>query len=96
MQTVGYLNVESEAYAASLRFELKKKGLTLAEIAGKVGVSTSLVSKTLKKQRKNADVQRFVAAALGVPEEQLWRLEFRDALISTEYVRKEGDLRKAS
>ena len=96
MQTVGCLNVESEAYAASLRFELKKKGLTLADIAGKVGVSTSLVSKTLKKQRKNADVQRFVAAALGVPGEQLWHLEFRDALVSTGCRRKEGEQRKVS
>lgn len=96
MQTVGYSNVESEAYAASLRFELKKKGLTLADIAGKVGVSTSLVSKTLKKQRKNADVQHFVADALGVPLEQLWHLEFRDALVSKGRRRKEGDPLKAS
>lgn len=88
--------MNSESYAASLRFELKKKGLTLVDIAGEVGVSTSLVSKTLKKQRKNSDVQRFVAAALGVSVEQLWHLEFRDALISTEQVRKDSDLRKAS
>ena len=96
MQTLGCSYMESETYAASLRFELKKKGLTLAKIASKVGVSTSLVSKTLKKQRKNADVQRFVAAALEVPLEQLWHLEFRDALVSTDCRRKEGDLRKAS
>lgn len=96
MQTVGCFDVDSEAYATSLRFELKKKGLTLADIAGQVGVSTSLVSKTLKKQRKNADVQHFVADALGVPLEQLWHLQFRDALVSTDPSRKEGDQRKAS
>ncbi|WP_461428497.1 helix-turn-helix domain-containing protein [Gymnodinialimonas sp.] len=88
--------MDSESYAASLRFELKKKSLTLADIAGQVGVSTSLVSKTLKKQRKNADVQHFVADTLGVPVEQLWHLEFRDALVSIDCERKEGDPRKAS
>jgi|GEM_PF-5890309 len=96
MNVVGCCNVDSEAYAASLRFELQKKGLTLAGIARELGVSTSLVSKTLKKQRKNADVQCYVAAALEVQVEQLWHLEFRDTLIATGHRRKEGHLCKAS
>ena len=82
--------MDSEAYAASLQFELKKNGFTLVDIAGQVGVSTSLVSKTLKRQRKNDAVQHFVASALGVPVEQLWHLKFRDALTATSLSDQKG------
>jgi len=92
MLTTG-AKMDSEAYAACLRFELNKRGLTLVGIADEVGVSASLVSKTLKKQRKNAEVQQFIATSLGVPAEQLWQLEFRDGLVSTTPRGKEGQPR---
>lgn len=86
----------SEAYATNLRFELKKNGYTLARVARDVGVSKSLVSKILKRQRKNENVERFLASVLGVKAEQIWDLEFRDALVSTGCRRKEGEQRKVS
>jgi lambda repressor-like predicted transcriptional regulator len=88
--------MRTEIYATNLRFELKKNGYTLARVARNVGVSKSLVSKILKRQRKNKDVELFLASVLGVKAEHLWHLEFRDALVSTDCERKEGDRQKAS
>lgn len=92
----GVATMQSDGYAANLSFELRKRGLTLAMIADEVGCSKSFVSKILKQQRKNEEVELFVAEALGIPVDQLWQLEFRDSLVSTCLERKEGDLQNMS
>ncbi len=88
--------MHSDGYAANLRFELRKQGLTLARIASEVGCSKSFVSKILKQQRKNEEVELFVAEALGIQVGQLWQLEFRDSLVSTCLEPREGDLQNMS
>lgn len=88
--------MDAEAYATHLRCELKNKGYSLALIAEEVGVSTSLVSKTLKRQRKSELVEARVASVLGVPALHLWNLNFRDTLFPLEAGCKGDHQRKAS
>lgn len=88
--------MDAGIYASYLRCELKNRGVSLALIAEEVGVSTSLVGKTLKRQRNNKEIQEYVAAKLGVEPPQLWSLNFRGTLESIEVEEDGGDQRKAS
>lgn len=84
-------------YASYLRCELKNKGSSLALIAEHVGVSTSLVGKTLKRQRKNKKIQEHVAAILGVDPSLLWNLKFQGTLEPIKKIEEGGgDPRKSS
>ncbi|MEP2474952.1 MAG: helix-turn-helix domain-containing protein [Paracoccaceae bacterium] len=88
--------MDAGIYASYLRCELKNRGVSLALIAEEVGVSTSLVGKTLKRQRNNKEIQEYVAAKLGVEPPQLWSLNFRGTLESIEVEEDGGDQGKAS
>lgn len=88
--------MDADVYTNFLRCELRNRGHSLASIAGCVGVSASLVGKTLKRQRKNAHVLEFVAAVLEVDPAQIWHLNFRGTLETVAVDEEGGDLRKAS
>lgn len=88
--------MDADVYANFLRCELKHRGHSLSSIAEDVGVSASLVGKTLKRQRKNIRVLEFVAAAMEVEPTQLWSLNFRGTFKPSAVDEEGGELRKAS
>ncbi|MEO9649379.1 MAG: helix-turn-helix transcriptional regulator [Roseobacter sp.] len=58
--------------AESLKYQLKMAGYSLAEVAEKVGVSRSLVSKVLHRSRRSKEVQKFIARQLDTPVDELF------------------------
>lgn len=88
--------MDVDVYASFLRCELRRRGHSLSSIAENVGVSASLVGKTLKRRRKNTRVLEFVAAAMEVEPTQLWSLNFRGTLETVAVDEEGGELRKAS
>ena len=58
--------------AESLKYQLKMAGFSLADVAEKVGVSRSLVSKVLHRSRRSKEVQNFIALQLDTPVDELF------------------------
>jgi len=55
-----------------IRIEMIKKDVKGAEIARRIGVNRSAISKTIDGKIKSYRLRKAIAEALGVPYEELW------------------------
>lgn len=64
----GVTSIRAERYGARLRAEAERQGLSGKELAGRIGVTESAVSRWFAGSREISDDYRIAAAqALGVP-----------------------------
>ena len=63
---------DSKKRAAWIYWKLRLAGTSGAEVGRKLGVSTALVSRTIRGEWRNPRVRRAVAAALGLSFAKVW------------------------
>jgi len=69
------MRIDKKKRRAWIYMKLHLKGLTGAEIGRRLGVSTPLVSRTIRGEWLNYKVRRAVAEALELPYKKVWREE---------------------
>jgi transcriptional regulator with XRE-family HTH domain len=66
------MNNPNRKRALRVRVELLKRGITLKDLAARIGISDRMIFYVLRGERSSLRVQQGIAGVLGISFEKLW------------------------